>query len=216
MPSAYCFASRRRDCTSRHRQLKAEDLNAPFLGAFLQDLENHRTNGARSRNLRLTAIRSFFRYAALEAPQHAAFIQRVLAIPNKKQARPLVDFLTQPEIKAMLAAPDRKTWLGRRDHALLVTAMQTGLRLCELTSLRQSDILLTNGAHVHCHGKGRKQRCTPWAKPTVKVLAGWIEEQGKDGSKILFPSKRGEPPSSDSVQYLAKKYAAVARKKCCG
>jgi site-specific recombinase XerD len=180
----------------------------------LNDLENHRANGARSRNLRLTAIRSFFRYAALEAPHHAALIQRVLAIPNKRQPRPLVDFLTQPEIKALLAAPNQSTWLGRRDHALLLTAVQTGLRLSEMTSLRQSDVSLRSGAHVRCQGKGRKERCTPLAKPTVGVLAAWIKEQGKDASKILFPSTRGGPLSSDSVQYLATKYAALARKTC--
>ena len=195
-------------------QLAMEDLNAPFLGTFLNDLENNRANGARSRNLRLTAIRSFFRYAALEVPHHAALIQRVLAIPNKKQPRPLVDFLTQPELKAVLAAPNRNTWLGRRDHALLLTAVQTGLRLSELTSLRQSDISLRSGAHVRCQGKGRKERCTPLAKPTVGVLAGWIKEQGKEASKVLFPSARGGSLSSDSVQYLVTKYAATARKRC--
>jgi len=195
-------------------QLTLEDLNAPFLGTFLNDLENHRANGARSRNLRLTAIRSFFRYAALEVPHHAALIQRVLAIPNKRQPRPLVDFLTPLEFKALLAAPDQNTWLGRRDHALLLTAVQTGLRLSEMTSLRQSDVSLRSGAHVRCQGKGRKERCTPLAKPTVGVLAAWIKEQGEDGSKILFPSARGGSLSSDSVQYLATKYAAVARKNC--
>ena len=195
-------------------ELTVEDLNAPFLGMFLHDLENHRANGARSRNLRLTAIRSFFRYAALEIPQYSALIQRVLAIPNKKQLRPLVDFLTPPEIKALLAAPDRDTWLGRRDHALLLTAVQTGLRLSEITSLRQSDVSLHSGAHVRCQGKGRKERCTPLAKPTVSVLTAWIKEQGKDSSKILFPSARGGPLSSDSVQYLVTKYAAEARKSC--
>lgn len=195
-------------------QLALEDLNAPFLGMFLQDLENQRANGARSRNLRLTAIRSFFRYAALEIPQYSALIQRVLAIPNKRQSRPLVDFLTRPEIKALLAAPNRNTWLGRRDHGLLLTAVQTGLRLSEITSLRQSDILLHSGAHVRCQGKGRKERCTPLAKPTVSVLAAWVKEQGKDSSKILFPSARGGPLSPDSVQYLVTKYAATAREKC--
>lgn len=195
-------------------ELTVEDLNAPFLGMFLHDLENHRANGARSRNLRLTAIRSFFRYAALEIPQYSALIQRVLAIPNKKQLRPLVDFLTPPEIKALLAAPDRDTWLGRRDHALLLTAVQTGLRLSEITSLRQSDVSLHSGAHVRCQGKGRKERCTPLAKPTVSVLTAWIKEQGKNSSKILFPSARGGPLSSDSVQYLVTKYAAEARKNC--
>jgi integrase/recombinase XerD len=195
-------------------QLAMEDLNAPFLGTFLNDLENNRANSARSRNLRLTAIRSPFRYAALEVPHHAALIQRVLAIPNKKQPRPLVDFLTQPELKAVLAAPNRNTCLGRRDHALLLTAVQTGLRLSEFTNLRQSDISLRSGAHVRCQGKGRKERCTPLAKPTVVVLAAWINEQGKDASKILFPSARGGRLSSDSVQYLVTKYAAMARKNC--
>jgi integrase/recombinase XerD len=195
-------------------QLAMEDLNAPFLGAFLNDLENHRANGARSRNLRLTAIRSFFRYAALEAPQHAALIQRVLAIPNKRQLRPLVDFLTQSEFKALLAVPNRNTWLGRRDHALLLTAVQTGLRLSEFTSLRQRDVSLRSGAHVRCVGKGRKERCTPLAKPTVAVLAAWIKEQGKDGSKILFPNRSGAPLSPDSVQYLVKKYTTIARRNC--
>jgi len=195
-------------------QLTLKDLNAQFLGTFLQDLENQRANGVRSRNLRLTAIRSFYRYAALEAPQYAALIQRVLAIPNKRQTRPLIDFLTQTEIKAMLAAPNRKTWLGRRDHALLLTAVQAGLRVCELTSLRQSDLSLRTGAYVHCHGKGRKERCTPLAKSTVRVLVAWINEQGKDDSKILFPNTHGSPLSSDSVQHLVRKYAAVARKKC--
>jgi site-specific recombinase XerD len=195
-------------------QLAMEDLSAPFLGTFLQDLENHRANGARSRNLRLTAIRSFFRYAALEVPQYSALIQRVLAIPTKRQPRPLVDFLTRPEIRALLAAPNRNTWLGRRDHGLLLTAVQTGLRLSEITTLRQSDVALGSGAHVRCQGKGRKERCTPLAKPTVSVLAAWIKEQGKDDSKILFPSLRGGTLSSDSVQYLVTKYAAVARKNC--
>jgi site-specific recombinase XerD len=195
-------------------QLALENLNAPFLGTFLHDLENHRANGARSRNLRLTAIRSFFRYAALEMPQCSALIQRVLVIPNKRQPRPLVDFLSRPEIKALLAAPNPKTWLGRRDYALLLTAVQTGLRLSEITALRQSDIILGSGAHVRCQGKGRKERCTPVAKPTARVLAAWIKEQGKDGAKILFPSARGGPLSPDSVQYLVTKYAAVARKNC--
>ena len=195
-------------------QLAMGDMNAPFLGTFLDHVENKRANSPRSRNLRLTAIRSFFRYAALETPHHAALIQRVLAIPNKRQPRPLVDFLTQPELKAILAAPNRNTWLGRRDHALLLTAGQTGLRLSEFTNLRQSDLSLRSGAHIRCEGKGRKERCTPLAKPTVGVLAAWIKEQGKNDSKILFPSARGGTLSSDSVQYLVTKYAAMARKTC--
>lgn len=195
-------------------RLTLDDLNAPFLGFFLDDLEASRANGARSRNLRLTAIRSFFRYAALEAPQHAGMIQRVLAIPNKRQPRPLVGFLTRLEIEAVLAAPARDTWLGRRDHALLMMAVQTGLRLSEVTSLRQQDISLGAGAHVCCQGKGRKERCTPLTKSTVSVLAVWIKEQGKDDSRILFPSARGGRLSADAVQHLVAKHVATARRSC--
>jgi len=195
-------------------QLNLKDLNAPFLGKFLDELETGRANGLRSRNLRLTAIRSFFRYAALEAPQHAGLIQRVLAIPNKRPARPLVDFLTHPEIEALLATPDQNTWLGRRDHAILLTAAQTGLRLSEITSLRQQDVSLETGAHVRCCGKGRKERCTPLAKPTVKALKAWLKEQGRDDSKLLFSTARGGPLSADTVQHLVAKYATAAQKAC--
>jgi integrase/recombinase XerD len=194
--------------------LALEDLNAPFLGTFLDELESTRANGARSRNLRLTAIRSFFRYAALESPQHSGLIQRVLVIPNKRQPRPLVGFLTRSEIDALLLAPDRNTWLGRRDHALLLTAVQTGLRLAEITSIRQQDVCLGTGAHVRCEGKGRKERCTPLAKSTVAVLTAWIRDQGEDGTRILFPSARGGRLSADAVQHLVAKYAAVAQKTC--
>jgi integrase/recombinase XerD len=194
--------------------LALEDLNAPFLGTFLDELESTRANGARSRNLRLTAIRSFFRYAALESPQHSGLIQRVLVIPNKRQPRPLVGFLTRSEIDALLLAPDRDTWLGRRDHALLLTAVQTGLRLAEITSIRQQDLCLGTGAHVRCEGKGRKERCTPLAKSTVAVLTAWIRDQGEDGARILFPSARGGRLSADAVQHLVAKYAAVAQKTC--
>src|SRR5215470_19599486 len=154
-------------------QLALADLDASLVGAFLEDPEKRRRNGARSRNLRLTAIRSFFRYAGLEAPAQSGIIQRVLAIPNQRQPRALVGFLTRPEIEALLAAPNRTTWLGRRDHAFLLTAVQTGLRLTEMTSLRHEDVALGAGAHVHCRGKGRKERCTPLAKPTVAVLRAW-------------------------------------------
>ena len=195
-------------------RLTMEDLNAPFLGAFLDHLEGSRANGARSRNLRLTAIRSFFRFAALETPQHSGLIQRVLVIPNKRQPRPLVGFLTRPEIDAMLAAPDRNTWLGRRDYTLLLTAVQTGLRLTEITSLRQRDVSLVTGAHVRCQGKGRKERCTPLTKTTATVLTAWIREQGADGTRILFPSMRGGRLSADAVQHLVAKYAAVAQQTC--
>ena len=195
-------------------KLTMEDLNAPLIGEFLDELERTRTNGARSRNLRLTAIRSFFRFAALEDPQHAGLIQRVLAIPNKRHHRTVVDFLTRAEIDAVLAAPDLTTWLGRRDHTLLLTAIQTGLRLSEITSVRHRDVVLNTGAHVRCEGKGRKERCTPLAKPAVNALRSWVREQGEDGNRTLFPNRRGGQLSADAVQHLVTKYTAVAMKNC--
>jgi integrase/recombinase XerD len=195
-------------------QLGLADLDASLVEAFLTDLENQRRNGSRSRNLRLTAIRSFFRYAALEAPAHSGIIQRVLAIPNQRQPRALVGFLTRSEIEALLAAPDRTRWLGRRDHAFLLTAVQTGLRLSEMTALRHEDISLGAGAHVRCRGKGRKERCTPLAKPTVAVLQAWIREQGRGDSETLFPSSRGGSLSADGVQHLLARHVMKARKSC--
>ena len=195
-------------------QITLEDLNAPMIGTFLDDLEHSRHNGVRSRNLRMTVIRSFFRYAALEAPQHSGLIQRVLAIPNKRHERRLVGFLTRLEVDALLAAPKRDTWLGRRDHALLLMAIQTGLRLSEITALRQQDVVLSKGAHVRCEGKGRKERCTPLTKSTVTVIAEWIREQGQHSTPILFPNARGGRLSADAVQYLVTKYGAVARQTC--
>src|SRR5215813_11909699 len=195
-------------------QLELKDLDGTLIGAFLEDLEKRRRNGPRSRNLRLTAIRSFFRYASLAAPAQSGIIQRVLAIPNQRQPRALVGFLTRPEIEALLAEPNRTNWLGRRDHAFLLTAVQTGLRLSEMTALRHEDVSLGAGAHVRCCGKGRKERCTPLAKPTVAVLQAWIREQGRGDSKTLFPSTRGGPLSADGVQYLLARHVAQARKNC--
>jgi len=165
----------------------------------LDNLESSRGNGARSRNARLASLRSFYHYAALEAPQHGSLIQRVLAIPYKRLTRRLVNYLTRPEIETVLASVDKSTWIGRRNHALLLVAMQTGLRLSEITGLRQRDVVLGRGAHVRCEGKGRKERCTPLAKPTVVVLKAWINEQGDDESQFLFPSSRGNSPRDMSL-----------------
>ena len=196
-------------------QLGLEDLDASLIGAFLDDLETHRKNGSRSRNLRLTAVLSFFRYAALESPAHAGIIQRVLAIPNQRQPRAMVAFLTRPEVDALLTAPNRQTWVGRRDHAFLLTAVQTGLRLSEMTALRHQDIWLGTGPHVRCVGKGRKERCTPLAKSTVVVLKAWIREQCGEDGKTLFPSIRsGGLLSAVGVQHMLARHVAVARKSC--
>jgi site-specific recombinase XerD len=159
-------------------------------------------------------VRSFFRYAALELPEHAGVIQRVLAIPSQRHPRTLVNFLNRPEIDSLLAAPNQKTWLGRRDYAFLLTAVQTGLRLSEMTALQHRDVSLGTGAHVHCYGKGRKERCTPLTKSTVSVLKAWIREQGREDSKILFPSTRGVHLSAQGVQHMVARHVAKARQSC--
>ncbi len=153
-------------------RLALEDVDAPLIVAFLNDLEKCRGISTRSRNLRLTAIRSFFNFAAFEAPTHSAQIQRVLAIPNKRHPRTQIRFLIRPEVNALLAAPDQHTWFGRRNHLFILMAVQTGLRVSEMTSLKRQDLILGIGAHVRVVGKGRKERCTPLAKPTIAVLNG--------------------------------------------
>ena len=142
-------------------QLDLADLDAATIGAFLQQLETARGNSAATRNARLAAIRSLFRYASLRAPEHAALISRVLAIQPKRTATTIVSYLTPAELDALFAAPDRTTWHGRRDHALLVFAAQTGLRVSELTGLTIGDVHLGTGPHAYCRGKGRKDRATP-------------------------------------------------------
>jgi site-specific recombinase XerD len=194
--------------------LALEDLDAAMVSAFLDHLEKDRGNSARSRNARLAAIHSFFRYAALHEPDHAALIQRVLAMPSKRYVRKLVGFLTRAEIDAVLATPDRGCWRGRRDHALLLLAAHTGLRVSELVGLRRTDVAFGAGAHVRCEGKGRKERCTPLRRETVKVLREWLREIHVDPTTPLFPTIRGEALSRDGVQYLLAKYVEVARVRC--
>lgn len=195
-------------------QLALDDLNAPFIGAFLDHIQSNRHNGARTRNLRLTAIRSFFQYAAFQEPSRSAHIQRVLSIPTKRQDRPLIDFLTHLEIQALLTTPDKTTWTGRRDQALLMLAIQTGLRLSELIGLRRRDTVLTTGAHVRCYGKGRKERCTPLTKQTVAVMKNWLEERRGSDDDVVFPNARGTQLSPDGVQYLLSKHVTKARETC--
>jgi site-specific recombinase XerD len=190
------------------------DLDPSLIGAFLDDLEKQRGNGARSRNLRLTAIRSFYRYAAYEDPTQSGLIQRVLAMPAKRYEKKLIGFLTRPEIEAVLAAPNLSTWTGRRDHAFLLVAVQTGLRLSEMTSLRTPDAALGSGAHVRCIGKGRKERCTPLTRQAVDTLKLWLREPRRSGGDILFPSARGARLSPDAVQLLLAKHVATAEQHC--
>jgi len=194
--------------------LALDDIDAPMVTAFLDDLESRRKIGGRSRNLRLTAIRSFFHFAAYEEPGHASQIQRVLSIPAKRYSRRLIQFLDRTEIDALLAAPDQRTWLGRRDHALLHVAIQTGLRLSELTGLRRQDVHMGTGAHIRCIGKGRKERCTPLAKQTVASLKAWTRDPVRTNADWLFPSLRGARLSADAVQDLLAKHVAVAHRTC--
>jgi site-specific recombinase XerD len=168
-------------------RLSLEEIDAPLIVAFLDDLEKYRRVSIRSRNLRLTAIHSFFRYVAFEAPEHSAQIQRVLAIPSKRFTRNLVSFLARAEVDALLAAPDQRTWSGRRDHAFLLVAVQTGLRLSEMTGLKRDDLILGAGAHVRVVGKGRKERCTPLAKSTLAVLKAWLREPQRGDGDVLLP-----------------------------
>ena len=194
--------------------LTLEDLDAPFIAAFLDYLENNRNNGPSSRNLRLSAIRSFYRYVALEEPGKAAHIERILAIPKKREKKALIDFLTRLEINALLAEPDNKKWAGRRDYAMLMLTIQTGLRVSELTNLRCQDVKLDTGAHVKCHGKGRKDRCTPLTKKTVQVMKAWNREQCGTPLDILFPNARGKALSTDGVQYILSKHIKAAQNNC--
>ena len=167
------FAAER--CGKAPSELDIEDLQAPLIGAFLDRLEHERGNTTRTRNARLAAIRSLFRYAALRHPEHAATIQRVLAIPTKRHDQALVTFLTDPELQALLDAPDQSTWIGRRDHALMLLTAQTGLRASELIGLTCGDLRLGVGAHVSTVGKGRKQRITPLTKQTVTIMRAWTQ-----------------------------------------
>ena len=195
-------------------RLDFEEIEAPLIVAFLDGLEKHHGLSIRSRNLRLTALHSFFRYAAFETPAHSAQIQRVLAIPSKRFTRTLIQFLTRAEVNALLAAPDLRTWSGRRDHAFLLVAVQTGLRLSEMTGLTREDLILGAGAHVRVIGKGRKERCTPIARSTLAVLKAWLREPQRGAANMLFPSAKGKPLSVHGVQYLLKKHRMTASKLC--
>jgi len=192
-------------------QLDLSDLNMDRISDFLQWLENERKNSIRSRNARLAAIHSFFRYAALRHPEHAEHIQRVLGIPFKRHERRTVDFLTMEEVDAILDAVDQSKWVGRRDYALLLLAVQTGLRVGELTELKVGDVELGTGACIRCQGKGRKHRATPLTSPTIVVLRRWLEERNGCDGDSLFPTCRGSSLSSDAVQWLLKKYTHIAK-----
>jgi site-specific recombinase XerD len=194
--------------------LDIADLDAPLVSGFLDHLQSERGNTARTRNARLAAIHSLFRFAALTHPEHAESIARVLAIPPKRFERTLVTYLSEAELDALLGACDLSAWTGRRDHALLLLAAQTGLRISELIGLTPADLHLGAGAHVACHGKGRKTRITPLTTATVTVLRDWLGEQrGKPGIS-LFPTRRGKPLSRDAIERRISHYATKAAAAC--
>lgn len=201
-------------CGKEPSQMAFDDLGATAVAEFLQHLENERGNGIRSRNARLAAVHSFFKFAAYRHPEHAELIQRVLAIPPKRFERAEITHLDHSEIVALLAAPDRETWHGRRDHALLLVAVQTGLRLSELTALRIEDAHLGGGAHLRCVGKGRKCRCTPLNAQTVAVLKVWLRERGGVPGDALFPTRRGTRLSADAMASLVAKHTQTAARSC--
>jgi integrase/recombinase XerD len=189
-------------------------VDAPFVAAFLEHLEKQRKNSVRTRNARLAAIHSFFRYVALQEPGCSAACQRVLAIPTKRAERKLVTSLTRVEQEALVRAPDQTTWLGRRDHAIIVLLFQTGLRVSELREVRCEDIVLGRGAHVRCRGKGRKERCTPLTRDTAAVVRAWLAERAGAPTDPAFPSRRGDVLSRDAVERLLAKHAKTAEAQC--
>jgi integrase/recombinase XerD len=195
-------------------RLDVADVDAALIGAFLTHLEQDRHNTARTRNTRLAAIHSLFRYAAFRHPEHARSIQLVLAIPSKRHDQKDVDYLQPAEVDALLAAPDRDTWIGRRDHALLVLMIQTGVRVGELTRLTWGDLQLGTGAHIHCIGKGRKERATPLTSQTVAILRVWRKEHTGETTDPLFPTRQGRALSADAVQWLVAKHAKTAAAAC--
>lgn len=195
-------------------ELEFADLDAPLISAFLEHLEHERHNSATTRNARLAAIHSLFRYAALRVPEHAAGIQRVLAMSGPRTQRAIVTFLTDDEVDALLEAQDLSTWTGRRDHAFLAVAVQTGLRVSELTGRRRDDVHLGTGPHVRCVGKGRKERSTPLTSGSIAVLRSWLRERPGSPSDPLFPSLRGGALSADAVQVLVARHVATAAQRC--
>ena len=195
-------------------QLCLDDLDAALIGDYLNHLESDRGANVRTRNARLTAIRAVFNYAAYRHPEHAALIQRVLAVPPKKTAKAVVTYLDDNETRALLDAPDRSTRIGRRDHAMLVMALETGMRVSELTGLTCDAVRFGTGAHVRCHGKGRKERVTPLRRDAQAILRGWLTERQGAPSDPLFAGPKGRALSRDAVRRLVERHIRTAAQAC--
>jgi integrase/recombinase XerD len=195
-------------------KLEVDDLDCDLVAGFLAHIEGQRRNSARSRNTRLAAIRSFFRFVAMSEPAYMLHCQKILAMPGKRYIRRTVEFLDRAEMDALLAVPDRSTWTGRRDHAVLMVALQTGLRASEITGLRRCDVVTGAGAHIRCEGKGRKQRCTPLRKETAGVLDAWLKERDGADSDPLFPTNRGTRMSRDALEGIVRRHTLTALRAC--
>jgi integrase/recombinase XerD len=195
-------------------KLTVDHLNVDLVGEFLAHVQSERGNSARSRNARLASIRSFFRFVAMREPAYLLHCQKVLAMPGKRYTRRTVEFLDRAEMNALLGAPDRATWTGRRDHAVLSVALQTGLRVSEIIGLRRRDIVTGPGAHVRCEGKDRKQRCTPLRQEIIRVLDVWLKERAGAGDDPLFPTVRGTKLSRDALECLVRRHTVAASKSC--
>lgn len=190
------------------------DIDADLVSRFLDFIEKERSNGARSRNTRLSAIRSFFKYVAVNEPQLLLHCQRILSMPSKRYEKRMIDFLSQDEIEALIIAPDSSTWFGRRDRMILMLCLQTGLRVSELISLTCGDVALGTGAHVRCMGKGRKERSTPLRMDCVKALRIWLAERDAGDGDPLFISNRGSYLSRDAIERLVHKHTQTASMRC--
>ena len=195
-------------------RLSVDDLDFEMIGGFLDDIENTRKNSARSRNTRLAAIRSFFRFVAIHEPAYMLHCQKILSLPGKRYVRRNVEFLNAQEMQALLNAPDRSTWIGLRDYTVLTVALQTGLRASELVNLRCCDVILETGAHVRCEGKGRKHRATPLRHETVAVMKNWLKKRRGSDLDPLFPTMRGDKMSRDALEHLVKRHIKTASKSC--
>jgi site-specific recombinase XerD len=206
------YASQRRN--KPPTKLRIEDLDSALIGDFLTHVEKVRRNSARSRNTRLAAIRSFYRYVAMNEPEYALHCQRILAMPNKRYVRRTVDFIDRTEMEALLSAPDQSTWVGRRDRAILLLALQTGLRVSELINLDCCDVILGTGAHICCEGKGRKERSTPLRRDAARILEAWLKERSGNDDNPVFLTIRGDRLSRDAVEHIVRKYTLAASKAC--
>ena len=189
-------------------QLDFADLDAPLIGAFLNHLEQDRGNSPKTRNARLAAIHSLYRYAAVRHPEHAATIARVIEIPTKRHQRAMISYLDRDEIDALLEAPDRTTWLGRRDHAMLLTAIQTGVRVSELVNLTIANLALGTGAYLRVSGRAARNaaRRSPGDRHRPRVVAARTARRAARSAVPEPPRRPADPQSIRGAARQAHRY----------